>query len=306
MYEPHKSKVDLKYSAKKIAETLNIKRVPRSPLEGALFLDNMQQQKLITFNEEDLKSFIASTIKNMEQLFNGVNVQYTKVLNHKQVYVVFPLVAGVPFIYEYSEPFMYSVNGQVNIKLNKDTKDFAGSLHKELDFVYTRNLHGRVGFQDTLGNVYASAGVINKIQFYFPTKLNTVINTGEIKMNFNFPVKDTTLIHLSVWPYTALQKFDSLSTVSENPATKFIKRPVKVDSTDIKIGYKVGVIYQLKGYSYSNDFKDTSKHYDEADFLKTIGTLLYQKDVALTQYSLKYLAKETKNKDITFSLFYGK
>ncbi|KAJ8707492.1 hypothetical protein PYW08_010744 [Mythimna loreyi] len=301
--EPQQSKVDLKFSAKKVAEALNIKRNPRDPLAGSIFLENFNQQKLITFNEEDLKTFIANTVQNMEQLFKGVDVQYTKMLYQKQAYVVFPLAAGVPFFFEYSEPLMFSVNGKVKIKIGPNSKDLTGSLNKHIDIVYARNLDGSVGFLDTIGDTYAAVGIINKIQFYFPTNLNSVIESKQIKLKFVLPDQDATFIHFSVWPYSTFQKTDSLLTVSQEPFTKYIERPTKVVSGDYKVRIIGGVAIHLQGYSYSSDFKDKKDIYDSS-LLTDISTLLYQKDVACTQFNLKYLAQETVNKDITFSLFY--
>ena len=301
VYEPNKSKVDLKFSAKTVAEYLNIKREPREPLEGSLFLENFNQQRLITFTEADLDAFIANTIQNMEQLFKGVDVQYTKVLNNRQTNLVFPLAAGVPFFFEYSEPLMFAVSGQVKIKLETSSKDLTGSLNKNLEITYARNLDGSVGFLDTLGDVYATVGVINKIQFYLPTNLNTVILPGQVKLNYVLPKQDATIIHLSVWPYTSLQKIDTLLTISENPTTKYIERPAKVIDAD----YTEFTPFLLQGYSYSSDFKDINALYNN-DILTNIGTLLYQKDIALTEFNFKINAEDSTLKDIAFSLFYGK
>uniref|UniRef100_A0A2A4IZG8 Vitellogenin domain-containing protein n=1 Tax=Heliothis virescens TaxID=7102 RepID=A0A2A4IZG8_HELVI len=301
IYEPTKAKVDLKYSAKKIAEKLNLKRQKPDSIEGALFLENLNQQKLITFSEADLVAFISSTVENMNQLFNGVDVQYTKILNNKLTYVIFPLAAGVPFFYEYTEPLMYSFNGQVKIKLDKNSKSLAGSLQKDIDFIYARNVDGTVGFLDTLNDVYAAVGVVNKIQFYLPANVNTVLEPGQLKLSFKLPEQDATFVHMSVWPYSTLKKIDSLQAASENPLTKVFKRAEKVVSNDIKLGSSAGVSLLLEGYSYSSDFKSTDLY--DTDIISSIGTLFYPKDIALTEFELKYIANESSNKDVTLSLF---
>nr|ABQ23674.1 very high density lipoprotein [Helicoverpa zea] len=301
IYEPNKAKVDLKYSAKKIAEKLNLKRQKPDPIEGALFLENLNQQKLITFSEADLIAFITSTVENIEKLFNGVDVQYTKILNNKLTYIVFPLASGMPFYYEYNEPLMYSFNGQAKIKVDRNSKSLAGSLQKNIDFTYARNVDGSVGFLDTLNDVYAFAGVINKIQFYIPANLNTVITPGQVKLSFKLPEQDASFVHLSVWPYTTLKKVDSIQAISELPSTKIIKRAEKVVSNDIKFGYLAGVSLLFEGYSYSSDFKSTDLY--DTDIVSSIGTLFYPKDIALTEFELKYNAKESTNKDVTVTLF---
>ncbi|CAH0697615.1 unnamed protein product [Spodoptera exigua] len=303
IHKPDNSKVDFKFSAKDIVQKLNIKREPQDKLEGSLFLENLNQQKLITFNEADLDAFIASAVTNVQQMLKGVDVQYTKVLNQKQTYVIFPLAAGVPFFFEYAEPLIISFNGQVKVNVDSSAKELAGSLNKNLNIVFARNLAGNVGFLDTLSDVYTTVGVINKIQFHIPLNLNTVVAPGQIKLNFVLPEQDATFIHLSVWPYSTLQKIDSMLTVAENPTTKFVERAAKTVTTDLKLDQAPGVSFTLKGYSYSSDFKNINKLF-KSDIVSNIATIMYQKDVALTQFDLKYFAKETKNKDITFDLFY--
>lgn len=300
--EPREADVEFKFSAKKIIEALNIKREPREPLEGALFVNNLNQQKLITFNEDELKAFIASTVKNMEQLLSGVETRFTKVLNQKQVFVTFPLAGGMPFVYKYSEPTVLSGQGKSTFKIGTGK---SGSLSNDLEFTFARNLDGSVGFLDTFGDVFATTGVINKLQIYIPAKLNTKIGTNEVKLNFVLPEQDVNLVHISVTPYTALQKRSSVLPVSEDPATKLIKRSTKVLSTDLNLGQLSGVAFQLQGYSYSSDYKNPSNLYD-ADILTNIRNFLYQKDIALTQFDLKYLAKDTKNKDVTYTVYFGK
>lgn len=305
IYKADDSTVDVKFSAKEIAQKLNIKREPQDKLEGSLFLDILNQQKLITFTEADLNAFIASAVKNVQQMLKGVDVQYTKVLNQKQTYVVFPLAAGVPFFFEYAEPLIISFNGQVKIKVDSSAKELTGSLNKNLNIAYARNLAGSVGFLDTLGDVYATSGAINKIQFHIPLNLNTVVAPGQIKLNFVMPEEDATLIHMSVWPYTTLQKTDSVLTVAENPTTKFVERAAKTVNTDLKLGYLTRVFFTVQGYSYSSDFKNMNTLFN-GDILSDVAESLYLKDVALTQFDFKYLAKETKNKDVTFDFSYSK
>ncbi|CAH1643962.1 unnamed protein product [Spodoptera littoralis] len=154
MYQPEKATVDLKFSAKKLAEKLNIKPKSWDPLEGSIFLENLNQQKLITFNEADLKAFIVGLIQNAEQLLKGVDVQYTKILNHKQTYVAFPLASGVPFYFEYNEPLILSFNGNVKFQFEKKSNQFY--VHKNIDFTYARNLDGSLGFLDMLKEEYAA------------------------------------------------------------------------------------------------------------------------------------------------------
>ncbi|CAH0697613.1 unnamed protein product [Spodoptera exigua] len=303
MHEPKKAEVDLKFSAREVAEKLHVKPKSREELEGSLFLENLNQQKLITFNEADLKDFISNLIKNTEQLLKGVDVQYTKVLNHKQTYVAFPLASGVPFFFEYNEPLVLSFNGNVKFQFEKKSNQFY--VHKNIDFTYARNLDGSLGFLDMLKDEYAAVGVINKLQLHFPINLNTLILPNQIKLNFVLPERDATLLHWSVWPYTTWQEVDSLLTVSETAATKYIERPAKVISADSKIGSSVGLSYHLQGYSYSSDVKDVNKLFED-NFLTNIGVILYQKDVALSHFNLKYIAKESDNKNIILNLFYDK
>lgn len=291
---------DFKFSAKKIIDLLNIKRKDRSPLEGALFLDNLNQQRFFTFNEQQLTSFIEYIVKNIEQLtVNGINAQYIKVLTDKQIYVTFPLAFGVPFVYTYSEPILFIVQGQGSFKL--DSGAASGSLNNKLTVTYARNENGRVGFVDTLGGVFTSSGIINKLQVYIPIEANSASKSGSLKLSFKLPEKDANLIHLSVTPYIAQQKLSSYEVVTKDPSTKIIARPDKVLSLNEKFG---GL--HLQGYSYSADYKNPSLNLFDGDIIANVRDLLYQKDIALTEFDLKYVAKESKTKAISFSLFFGK
>ncbi|KAJ8705337.1 hypothetical protein PYW07_011164 [Mythimna separata] len=196
---------------------------------------------------------------------------------------------------------MFSINGRVSKSLPYSS--IYKSLVIQLDAIYARNLDGSVGFLDTLTDMYTTVGVINKIQFYCPINMNTDLTSEKITQNVVLPDQDATFIHFSVSPYSTLQKTDGLLTVSQSPFTKYIERPAKVISGDYKIRLLGGVSILLQGYSYSSDFKDEID-IDDSSFLTDMSTLLCPKDVALTQFNLKYLAQETINKDITFSLLY--
>ncbi|XP_075987438.1 vitellogenin-like [Anticarsia gemmatalis] len=292
---------DFKFSAKKIADLLNIKREPREYLEGSFFLDNWNQETFYTFTEEELQAFIVGSGQNLEKFVTGFNENYVKVLNQKQVMVVFPLAMGVPFVYDYNEPVLFSFAGKVGIENKQDSYV---RLNNELTMTYARNFDGRVGFLDTLGNVYATNGIVNKLQMYVPAKVTALLKLGDVKFTFVFPEQDANIIHYSVWPYSSLQKKESLLPISEEPTTKYIERSKKVALPDFKIGSWTGMAYQLKGYSYSSDYSDFLSLFDD-DLLKNFYHLVYQKDVALTNFNFKYIAKETKNKALTLSTYFN-
>ncbi|CAD0206290.1 unnamed protein product [Chrysodeixis includens] len=303
LFASRKVDADFKFSAKKIIDALNIKRKARVPLEGSLFLDNLNQQRFFTFNEQELKSFVAYIVKNVEQLsVNGIDSQYIKVLTDKQVYVTFPLAFGVPFVYTYTEPIIFIVQGKGSLKL--DSGAASGSVDNQLSVAYARNEDGRVGFVDTLGNVFTSTGIINKLQVYIPIEASSTSKAGNAKLTFKLPEKDANLIHLSVTPYTAQQKFSSFGVVTKDPSAKIIARPNKVLSVNENLGSLVGIALRLQGYSYSADYKDPSWNIFDGDIVANVRDLLYQKDIALTEFDLKYVAKESKNKEISYSLFY--
>ncbi|KAH9643935.1 hypothetical protein HF086_016485 [Spodoptera exigua] len=223
------SEPELKFSAKKVAKELNIKREPHDPIEGALFIDNLNQQRLFTFDEKVLPGLVSDYIKKVQGLFNRDEKQYTKVIIGKQVIVTFPLATGMPFVYTYSEPILFNIEGGAASKL---TMARSVSFDYNIKFTYSRNLDGRVGFIDTMNKVYASSGVINKLQYFIPAKFSIKPQINDITFDIDFPKKDANLFHVSVCPYTSLQKLDSALAVSDDPSTKVIKRSAPVLASD--------------------------------------------------------------------------
>lgn len=303
-----RSEPNHKYSANKISEMLNIKYDHQEPLEAGLNINFMHQERYFTLNENDLNKLpitIRDLITNLKQ---GVEKHYTKVLSQAEVSVMFPMAMGVPFIYKYKEPTVLHVQGKVqgNINLAKKTNDLSGSIHKEIQITYARNIDGSVGFYDTLADKYASVGIINKAQLYIPVKLEMQIEPGKVKMQLSplRPEQDTTIAHYSVWPYSASQKKDSLVPVSQDPATKVINRKNKVNSIDYRFGQSAGVHFQFQGYSYSKDYTNVAGMIRSKDLLSNIASMLYQRDIALTHYNFKYLGKQSSSKGVTVTAAY--
>lgn len=289
---------DFKFSAEKIAKELNIKR-ENEPLEGAFFIDNLNQQRLFTFGQKDLRNLIGEYFGKVSKLFSGEVNQFTKVIIAKQVVVTFPLAAGFPFVYVYSEPTLFDIESVAS-------RDNASPFTFDVKFTYSRNLDGSVGFLDTFSGVYASSGVINKLQYFVPAKVTvtpTLYVNVDLKFEISLPEKDANLIHMSVFPYTSLQKMHSALAVSEDPSTKVIMGSTPVLDTDLTIGESAGVSLNLKGHSYSTDFK---KNIFASDLLTNVRNLLYQNDIACTHFDLKYVAKDTKNKKISTTMLFGK
>uniref|UniRef100_A0A2A4J1L8 Vitellogenin domain-containing protein n=1 Tax=Heliothis virescens TaxID=7102 RepID=A0A2A4J1L8_HELVI len=295
-----KSDEEFKISVKKVIEALNIKPEHHCDLEGSFFLNNWDQQILLTFTEDDLNYLISEFIKESNSVLSPVELNHIKILNQKQVFITFPLAMGVPFIFDYSEPTAFLLQNKAKTSFGED---LSASLNNEIQFIYARNLDGSVGFEDTLNEVYVAAGVVNKLQFYIPLKLNVAYTLKEIKLNIEWPEQNVNLVHMSVWPYTTIQKTDSLQTAAENPLSKVIERPKKIITSDIKLGLLAGTVFQFQGNSYSSDYKDPASLI-EKDLLTNVRNLLYQKDVALTQFNLKYLATESENKVVTLTVFH--
>lgn len=306
--EKPRSEPNYKYSATKISELLKIKYDRQEPLEADFNINFMQLERYFTFNEDDLKKLpmtIRDLITNLKQ---GISKHYTKILNQAQVSVMFPTAMGMPFVYRYKEPTVLHVEGKVkgNIDLTKQPKDFSGSIQKEIQITYARNIDGSVGFYDTLVGKLASVGVVNKAQFYIPVKVDIQMKSGEAKIHLEplRPEQDTTIAHYSVWPYSTSQNKDSLVPVSQDPATKIINRNNKINSIDYKFGQSAGTQFQFQGYSYSKDYTNFAGMIRSNDLLSNFANMLYQRDIAMTHYNFRYLGKQSSSKGVTVTAAY--
>lgn len=287
---------------------LNMRYDHQEPLEADLNINFMQLERYFTFNKDDLNKLpimIKDLIINLKQ---GVEKHYTKVLYQAQVSIMFPLAMGMPFIYRYKEPTVLHVQSkaQGDINLPKQAKDLSGSIQKEIEITYARNIDGSVGFYDTLVDKHASVGVINKAQLYIPVKLEMQMKRGEVKVQLAplRPEEDTTIVHFSVWPYSTYQKKDSLVPVSQDQATKLVSRNNKVNSIDYKFGQTAGTQFQFQGYSYSKDYTNAAGMIRAKDLFSNIALILYQRDIALTHYNFKYLGKQSSSKSVKVTVAY--
>ncbi|XP_026492905.2 vitellogenin-like [Vanessa tameamea] len=298
-----------KYSAQKIAEILNIENDDDEHLEASLYLDFMNQQRFFAFTQNDIKDFGVRFGEYLSNLPNGITGHYTKVVNMNQVSVMFPVAAGVPFIFKYKEPTLVHIqtssSGKYNL-MDGDHYKFEMSLDKDIVVTYAANQDGSVGFLDPLSNQYPSVGLIAKFQLNIPVKSHLEFKNGELKVRLapKEPEQDTTIVHYSVWPYTANQKKDSSVTVSQDPTTKVITRPNKVWAIDYKFGQQIGSPFQIQGYSYSKDYRNIGSFFTSNYYLSNIYNLLKQKDNAQTHFNLKYLGKQAKSKAVTFTAVY--
>nr|ALN38805.1 vitellogenin [Cadra cautella] len=308
MYQPTvTSEPNQRFSPEKIAEELKLKRNDQEPFAASFYVDILNQQRFFALNEYDLQELPRTIAQYLAKLGAGIDKHYTKVLNQAQVSIMFPVATGMPFIYKYKEPTVVHIQGKVKGQVQNEKKsDASASLSKEIFFTYARNLDGSLGFMDTLVDQYVSAGVVNKLQVNVPVKLELQMKSGQIKINLDplRPEQDQTIMHYSVWPYTASQMKDSLVTISQDPNTKLITRPNKESVIDTKLGKTLGIVFQFQGYSYSSDYKTFGNIFNSADWLSNIAFVSTQKDIALTHYNFKYLAKQSPNKRISLTAVY--
>jgi hypothetical protein len=300
-----------KYSADKIAEMLKLKWDAQKPLQASFFIDFLNQQRYYSLTQEDMERLPAIFGEYLANLNKGYDIHYTKVFNQAQVSIMFPLASGMPFIYKYKEPTVVHIQtktkGQINIP-SAQNRDYSMKQESEIQFTYARNIEGSVGFLDTLGNQFVSAGIVNKYQLNVPVKVQVQAKSGEFKIRLEplRPEQDTTIAYLSVWPYTANQKKDSLTPISLDPTTKVILRNNKVVSVDSRFGQSTGTQFQLQGYSYSNDYRNFGSMLRGKDMLSHILFALNQRDVANTHFNFRYLGKASQNKAININVVYGK
>ncbi|RVE48729.1 hypothetical protein evm_006623 [Chilo suppressalis] len=303
-----KSESDHMYSAEKVAEMLNIKRNPKTPLEASILIDVMGQERFFSYSESELEQMPAIIAKYMANLAKGSEKHYTKVLNQAQVSIMFPVSTGMPFIYKYKEPVVMHTYGKIKGQVNpsvKENEDIA-NIMKEVHFTFAKSIVGSVGFMDTLANKIASVGVDSKIQIYLPLKLQLQAKSGEMKIIVDSlrPDQETNVLHYSVWPYSTCQNRDALVTVAQDTNTKVVDRSKKVVSIDSKFGQTVGNIFQIQGYSYSSDYKNIGNLLKSRDILMNIVHLIRQRDVALTHFNLKHLGKQSQNKRVVLTVAY--
>ncbi|XP_045456674.1 vitellogenin-like [Melitaea cinxia] len=298
-----------KYSAQKISNILNIKNKNEKPLEASIYFDWMNQQRYFAFNERDIKDLGFQFGEWLSGWPKGTNKHYTKIVNINQVSVMFPLAAGVPFIYKYKKPMILHIqtnnNEQFNATNNNEHKTEM-ALNSDVSFTLAVNYEGSVGFLDTISNQYPSVGVVEKFQLHLPFKMRLEVKSGEMKLRLapREPEQDSTIVHYSVWPYSANQKKDTLVTISQDPNSKVIIRPQKVLSVDYKFGQQIGAIFQLQGYSYANDYRNFGWFFNSKNYLSNLYFALKQRDIAQTHWNLRYLGKQSKSKAVSISAVY--
>ncbi|XP_060807429.1 vitellogenin [Amyelois transitella] len=302
--QSEQSQPNQRYSPEKISDELNIKRKDDKPFEASFYVDILNQQRYFAFNEYDLQQLPRTISQYFANLGAGMNKHYTKVLNQAQVSIMFPVATGMPFIYKYKEPTVVHIEGKLKTQVPKEKNaEHSATFTKDIFFTYARNLDGSLGYLDTLVNQYVSAGVVNKLQVNIPVKLELQMKSGQFKIDLEplRPEQDQTILHYSVWPYTASQKKDSLVTISLDPNTKLVTRPYKESIIDTKFGQTVGTVFQFQGYSYSSDYKNVKNLWSSDKQLSNIAFASTQKDIALTHYNLKYLAKQSQNKRVSLT-----
>ncbi|XP_028160656.1 vitellogenin-like [Ostrinia furnacalis] len=305
--KPHpRSEADHKFSAEKISEMLKLKPEPKNPLEAALYFSLGGQERYFTFSESDIEQLSAIINQNMADLAKGTEKHYTKVVNQAQVSIMFPVSMGMPFIFKYKVPTVLHMQekskGQITPPSEKN-EHYLANIDKEIHFTFARNIDGSVGFMDTISNQLANVGVTSKLQVNLPLKMQMELKSRELKVSVEplRPDQDDTIVHYSVWPYSANQKKESLVPASLDPSTKAITRKNKVVAIDTKFGQSVGQQFQLQGYSYSSDYKNVGEMIKSKDLLTNIAQALFQKDVAMTHFNLKHLGKQCSNKRITLT-----
>ncbi|CAB3258667.1 unnamed protein product [Arctia plantaginis] len=303
IFEPRKSDALHRYSAKKISEMLNIKHNKPDELESSFYIETLNHERFLALDAVDLKKLALDVGEYFKEMEKGVEMRYTKVFNAKQISVMFPIATGVPFIYKYKEPVLVHIYSKASGKINNDKKDVSAKMNKEVMFTVAANVDGSVGFTDTFSNQLASAGVVKKYQLNVPIKMTIEAKSGEFKMRAEplRPNQDTTIVHFSMWPYSTIQKKDSLTPISQDPSTKLVQRPKKVSNTDFKFGQEIGNIFHIQGYSFSKNFRHAN---NPLQALFNIGDFLKINDLAQTHYNIRYLGKQSKNKAMTFTAVY--
>ncbi|VVD06007.1 unnamed protein product [Leptidea sinapis] len=295
-----KTGAEHKYSADKIAEIFNI-QYQKEPAEASLYVNFMNQQRFFAFSEEDLKQMPEKLFDVMMDLNSGMQKHYTKVINKDQVYIMFPVASGMPFIYRFKKPAVIHMLSKSKGQFNPSNGKLYGSMNRDISFVYAENHDGSVGFLDTISSEYASVGVVGKLQLYIPLNINVDIKSGEVKVQLS-PInseQDSNILHYSIWPYSANQKKDTLVTISQDPTTKLINRNEKASSVDYRFGQQMGTQFQVNGYSYSNDFRNVINLFQSRDLLSHVLTPFNLRDVSQTHFNLRYLGKQSNSKGVT-------
>ncbi|KAL4712509.1 hypothetical protein ACJJTC_007525 [Scirpophaga incertulas] len=304
MHQQSKPEAEHMYSVEKISQMLGSIQKAKSPLAGALNINLMGQERFFAFDASDWKQMPSRLVNYLLSLDKGAEMHYTKVFNQEQISIMLPLCSGMPFIYKYKTPTVVSAHVKSKSQAHQvgEEATFTTSMENEIHLVYARNLDGSVGFMDTLVNQYAQVGVVSKVQVQLPVK----IQMENKKEHFEFsvepihPDQDSTVVHFSIWPYSTIQKRDSLVSVSLDPNTKVITKTRKVVAVDTKFGHSVGHVLHLQGYSYSSDY-NIGNSFKLNNILGSFGNLLYPRNIAMTHFNLRQLNKQSHNKRVSFT-----
>lgn len=301
----------------KIAKMLNIKESKQEPLQAHLMLELFSQQRFFAFDAESINHFSEAIQSASGPFQKGVDYSYTKVLSKEDTIIMFPMAMGVPFYLKYRTPAILSVEGQIKAQLSSHDSNIHSFLSlnvtTDVDFLYSSNVDGRIGFLNTLGEQleYVVSGVIQKVQVKIPMNASIGVDArGKVDIDMNIlseSNKDVDIFHYSSWPYTSIYAKKGKKPVAQEKNTKVSqknKQPIFTSKTYGVEELGFAIVVEAK-----NDEKPATDQFYRlvrANPVAAATFLLSSNDIKLYTYTVKYSPREYVPTVISVSASYSK
>ncbi|CAH1153577.1 unnamed protein product [Phaedon cochleariae] len=227
---------------------LNIHRDPHEQLEGSLHFLDMGDSPLKMFSL-DIRTFenIPRVIEMLETILeSGLNTNYTKFINRRDLAVSFPMEMGLPFLFTYDTPMLVQTKGTLRAVSDPKISE-RGRIRKPKNIkisadafvTITSKIQGRLTFMTPFDHQQYIAGFDKHWQVHIPIRGGIEFDAENFEVRAEVKPEEhhdkAHLFHYSTWPYTSRINIIDFHSVSSYPTTHFVK-PENVRRLDTTLG----------------------------------------------------------------------
>lgn len=318
-YDDDEMNSNSNWSAEKIVKLLNMKPNNAKPIEAQFWFNIFNTERFFAFDKNTFENIPQKASKLAKRLRQGVDLKYTKLFNHEDLTISFPLETGLPFTFTYRTPALVQVNGRVLALTTPDVVDVSQNYLRvpesvnvtaKIDAVYSVLSEVTVSFINPSTRQRYSAGYDKKVQMNIPVLVqsNIDIRNREIQTEFKplHPDQPTKFLQMGSWPFTARDEFLKLRPLPESKHTKDIVAKAPRD-TKYTFGEKAtGFQFVFEGTQEkdSNQITNVVKALYKHDF--TSFALFGQDNASPQHYSLNVILdpKRSTSKSTKFTVKY--